>query len=165
MKTLVLYYSLTGTTATLANSIATALDAPTATINCPRYRLGWFSYLLAGYDSVKGRHPKVLVPDAALSDYDLLVLGASIWTSYPALPLRTFLNQNPDISSRVALFFTYGGHSPPEKAVDFASDLLSKPPMASLTVPHERVVQGDYLDDLERFVSKLKKTDVESRPS
>ncbi len=155
MKSLVLHYSRTGTTAKVANALGTALAARVEQIRCPRYRAGWFRYLIAGYDSVKGRLPPIDVPDLSVKDYDLILLGAPIWTSYPALPLRSFLAQEPDLPARIALFLTYGGHSPPDKAVEFLSDILPIPLEASLTIPHDEVVADRYSDAIDAFVAKL----------
>ncbi|GLQ22505.1 hypothetical protein GCM10007853_03790 [Algimonas ampicilliniresistens] len=155
MKALILYYSRSGTTANLARAISAAIDAPTAEISCPRYGPGWLRYLRAGYDSVKGRHPPISVPDTVWGNYDLLILGSPIWTSYPALPLRAFLKQGHELPPRIALFFTYGGHSPPEKAVNFISDRLLRQPIATLAVQQERVLRGEFDDDLKAFTSQL----------
>lgn len=159
MKSLVLYYSRTGTTAKVASVLGTMLHANVAEIKCPRYRAGWFRYLLAGYDSVKGRLPRIEVQEVSPKDYDLVLLGAPIWTSYPALPLRSFLAQNPELPARIGLFLTYGGHSPPEKAVDFVSSLLPMPLAATLEIPHDQVVEGRYSDGVDAFVGKLNALD------
>lgn len=155
MKPLILYYSRSGTTAAIANVIGSALGAPSVEIGCPRYRSGWFRYLLAGYDSVKGRLPPIDLPDVSFADHDLLILGAPIWTSYPALPLRSFLAQNRDLPARTALFLTYGGHSAPAKAVEFLADLLPGPLEASIEIPHNDVVEGRYANKVDGFVAQL----------
>lgn len=155
MKALIVYYSRTGTTAKVASALATALDATIVEIKCPRYRSGWFRYLLAGYGSVKGRLPPIDVPDMSQNDYDLVLLGAPIWTSYPALPLRSFIAKKLHLPARIGLFLTYGGHSPPEKAVDFVSALMPTPLVASLELPQEQVVAGLHTEAVDAFVRRL----------
>jgi len=156
MKSLVLYHSRTGTTAKIALALQAALGAEVAQITCPRYQSGWLRYLLAGYDSVKGRLPAIEVPDIAFDDYDLVILGAPIWTSYPSLPLRSFLAQRPQLPGHTALLLTCGGHSPSEKAVDFVNDLLPVPLVTSLTIAQEDVVEGRYSNAVDAFVAELK---------
>ncbi len=155
MKSLVLYYSRTGTTAKVAHALQAAMGAEIGVITCPRYQSGWFRYLLAGYDSVKGRLPAINAPDIAFDDYDLVILGSPIWTSYPALPLRSFLAKKPQLPERTALFFTCGGHSPPEKAVDCVNDLLPVPLATSLAIAQEDVAEGRYIDAVDAFAAKL----------
>lgn len=155
MKSLILYYSRSGTTAKVANALGTALSADVAEIKCPRYQGGWFGYLRAGYDSVKGRLPPIDVPDLLFDEYDLVIIGTPIWTSYPALPVRSFLAQKPQLAERIALFLTYGGHSPAEKAVKAVNSLLPVPLEASLEIPHDQIVEGRYSDAIDTFVAKL----------
>ncbi|MCF2872455.1 hypothetical protein L0664_15375 [Octadecabacter sp. G9-8] len=155
MKSLILFYSRTGTTMNVANALGAALSADIKEIKCPRYQGGWFAYLRAGYDSVKGRLPPIDVPDLSIEGYDLVIIGAPIWTSYPALPLRSFLAQKPRLSGRVAVFFTFGGHSPAEKAVKMVESLLSVPLEATLALPHDQVVSGQYEAAIDTFIAKL----------
>lgn len=156
MKTLILYYSLTGTTAVVAKALATALNATTAEIQCRRYRSGWFRYLLVAYDSVKGRLPQIDVPESSFRDYDLVLLGTPVWTSYASTPLRSFLSTRSDLPDRVALFLTYGGRSAPGKAVQSVSDLLAVKFQATLELPHDTVVKQEFSELVDAFVAKLK---------
>ena len=155
MKTLILFYSRTGTTGAVAEALAGALEADIANIECPRYRPGWFRYLRAGYDSVTGRLPPIDLPRIAFAEYDLLVLGTPVWTSYPALPVRSFLSQSPGVPSRVALFLTFGGHSPPEKAVKFVAERVSVTLEATLVLRHETVVRAAISEAIDGFVANL----------
>jgi len=59
LRTLIVYYSRTGTTATIARALANRLDGDTREIRCDRYTGGLLRYLLAGYDSVRGNLPEI----------------------------------------------------------------------------------------------------------
>lgn len=155
MKTLIVFYSRTGTTATVAHALAETLDADIAEIKCPRYRPGWLRYLRAGYDSVKGNLPPIDIPPVPYSDYDLILLGAPIWTSYPALPLRSFLSESRELPARVALFLTYGGHSLPEKAVEAIAKSLPTALESTLEVRHDDVEQRGFSDTIKAFAGQL----------
>lgn len=168
MKSLVLYYSKSGTTAKVARAVATGLEADVAEIKCPRYSSGWLGYLLAGYDSLKGRLPAIEVPGVSYADYDLIVLGAPIWTSYPATPLRALLSKQNELtellrdplsdplSGRVALFLTYGGHSPPEKATDLIEDFLPIKLAASLAIRQDALNEDVATASIDAFIVKLR---------
>lgn len=158
MTILILYYSRTGTTETVAKALAEALSADCRKISCPRYTGGWLRYLRAGYDSVNGRLPPVDCTPFEAADYDLLILGTPIWTSYPATPLRRFLTDAPPLPDRVALLLTHGGHSPPEKAVKMLSDLLPVPPEAKLAIPQDAVKNGSYLAPVQSYAEQLRNT-------
>jgi len=135
VKTLIVYYSRTGTTRKLAQALADAFGADISEIRCDRYGPGPFRYLRAGYDSVKANLPPIDMPQTRFLDYDLVLIGGPIWTSYPALPIRALLAGKPELPERVGLFLTYGGHSSPDKAIaEVAADVaLTRPLYLPLT--------------------------------
>ena len=155
MKTLILYYSRTGNTGKVAQALQQALGADLCQIDCPRYRPGGLRYLLAGYDSLRGRLPQIDLPDVAIADFDLVLLGAPVWTSYPATPLRALLATTPQFTGQVGLFMTLGGHSEPQKAFDGVAEHLSMPLIATLAVPQSAVEQDGFADQISAFTEKL----------
>lgn len=144
MRTLVVYYSRTGTTRTLARLLAGRLDAGIAEIGCARYEGGILRYLLAGYDSVCGKLPVIDAPDASPADYDLVLLGCPVWTSHPATPMRAYLSLKPELPPRVATFLTYGGHSAASRAAAELAELLAGPVERNLSL------NADAMDDAAR---------------
>jgi len=155
LLTLVLYYSRTGTTATIAKALANRLDADTREISCDRYTGGIFRYLLAGYDSVRGNLPEIEMAELAAEQYDLVLIGTPIWTSHPALPIRTFLDRKPELPARVAVFLTHGGHSPAQTCIDELAELLPVPIEAKLTLNSAQVSGGKFAVDVSEFASEL----------
>ena len=152
---LIIYYSRTGTTKKLAAALAEGLSAELVEIHCERYGPGLFRYLRAGYDSVMGNLPPIEMSQQLAVEYDLVVLGAPIWTSYPALPLRAFLADRPTLPARIGLFLTCGGHSPPEKAVGEVEALLGHPVEVSFSLKSSEV-RGDILKTaVDSFVVRL----------
>lgn len=155
MKSAIVYYSRTGATASVARALAAALAADVFEIGCPRYRPGWLRYLLAGYDSLRGRLPPIDVAAPDLAQYDLVVLAAPIWTSYPALPLRAFLARSPRLPRRVALALTSGGHSEPKNAVEMTRDLL-KSGIEEVLLVQEKDAKGPGLTKrADEFAGRL----------
>jgi len=146
VRTLIVYYSRTGTTRTLANALAAELTADVDEIRCERYRPGGLRYLRAGYDSVRGNLPPIELPAKNPSDYDLVLIGCPIWTSYPALPIRAYLDRAPELPARTAVFLTFGGHSPPQKAIELMTSFLPHQIDAALTLSSDDV-NGDALPE------------------
>lgn len=157
LRTLIIYYSRTGTTAKLAEALAEALDADLAEIRCDRYRPGIFRYLRAGYDSVKIKLPPIKVPPMVPLDYDLVLIGGPVWTSYPALPLRSFLANPPELPPRLGVFLTYGGHSDPMVAFETMAASLSQSVTERLAVKAQQVADGSYVTAARAFTDLLAK--------
>jgi menaquinone-dependent protoporphyrinogen IX oxidase len=147
MKTLIVFYSRTGNTRKVAAALARELDADMLEIRCDRYRAGAVRYLQAGYDSVVGNLPKIVMPRYSAEDYDLMLIGTPVWTSHPSLPVRAFLAGRPRLPNRVALFITCGGHSSTRVAIDETAAMLPTPIAASLAINTSKV-HGAELDNL-----------------
>lgn len=157
VQTLIVYYTRTGTTRRLAEALATELQADIDEIRCERYRPGGLRYLRAGYDSVKGNLPPIAGPAKNPSEYDLVLIGAPVWTSYPALPIRSYLDRTPELPKRIAVFLTHGGHSPPEKAVDMVSSLLPRQIEAALTLSSDEVHGDGFRQAVRSFAAGLQR--------
>lgn len=157
MRTLIVYYSRTGTTAIVARALANRLDADMTEISCARYAGGILRYLRAGYDSVRGNLPEIEISAFAAAEYDLVLIGTPVWTSHPALPIRAFLHRKPELPGRVAVFLTHGGHSPAQTCIDELAELLPVPVEARLTFNSAQVSAGKVEDDVSDFADELEK--------
>ena len=155
MRTLIVYYSRTGVTATIAKALASSLGADMREIRCDRYASGILRYLLAGYDSVRGSLPEIVMPDFTADHYDLVLIGTPVWTSHPALPIRAFLDNKPELPARVAVFLTHGGHSPQKTCIEELAAMLPVPIEASLTFNSAQVSAGKFAYDVRYFAGEL----------
>lgn len=135
-KHAVLYYSRDGHTDRAAHKLATALDATLIRIESKRYRKGAFGFLRAGFESVTGRLPQI-APVEPLDTYASVSLGAPVWASFPATPLRAFLAQHPPLPDAVGLFLSSGSDVPPDQALSMGRDLLGHPFVATLSLPED----------------------------
>ncbi|MEO1282025.1 MAG: hypothetical protein AAFV69_09850 [Pseudomonadota bacterium] len=156
MRSLVIHYSRTGNTATVADALAKEFDADVLELSCAKYGRGPIRYLFAGYDSVRGNLPEINAPDFIAEAYDLVLLGTPIWTSYPSLPMRAFLAKKPSLPKRICLFLTYGGHSPPEKAVEQLQTALPQPIETSLTLGPAELKQPKLTAVISTFADRIK---------
>ncbi|MFN3232006.1 MAG: flavodoxin family protein [Alphaproteobacteria bacterium] len=158
MKTLIIFYSRTGTTGKVASALAGRLDADLVEIRCDRFRPGPIRYLSAGYHSVKGNLPEIEVPEIK-GGYDLVLIGTPIWTSYPSLPVRAFLANQPVLPDRLGLFVTYGGQSDPEIAFNGMADALGHSVEGTLALKADQVEGPGYDEALDGFVEMLTKSE------
>jgi hypothetical protein len=135
LKHAIVCYSRDGHTDRLAQHLANALAADLFRIECRRYGGSVLGYALAGFDSLTGRLPAIdPIPD--LSGYASVSLGAPIWTSYTATPLRAYLATRPPLPDTVGLFTTSSGHTELDKACSMVRETLGKPFAATLNVPN-----------------------------
>ena len=152
MKTLVVYYSLSGTTRTVAQSIAQELDADVDDIRCARYRPGFWGFVKAGYDSWRDRLPAIEELKHAASAYDLVLVGGPMWAFRAATPVRAYLRKEAGGLPNVAFILTHGG-APADKAFREMQVLAAREP---LVVRNQDVKAGRFASAVASFAAALR---------
>jgi len=133
MRTLVIYYSNTGNTQTVAKLLADELGGDLAEVTCGVY-LRWYGPLAMAWDIFTRHIPKVNVVLPVGAVYDAVVIGGPVWAAHAAPPILA-LTRHPLLSSAYAAFFvTCAGtspSSPPEPAVGEMQQMSAKPTLGS----------------------------------
>jgi menaquinone-dependent protoporphyrinogen IX oxidase len=117
MRSLVVYYSLTGKTKLVAQAIAEALSATLVEImeTKPR-KLGPLIYLVGGFSAMTNRRSKITPLDVDLKQYERIFVGSPIWASRPVPAVNSFVYQTDFEGRSVIPFFSMGGNTA-EKAL------------------------------------------------
>lgn len=155
MRTLVIYYSLSGTTRAVAETIAHDLAADIEEIRCPRYRKSFMSFLKAGYESWANKLPPIDPLQHTPADYDLVIIGGPIWVWHAATPVRSFLQMHTGALTNVAFFLTHGG-SPPGGVFREMEALAGKAPKATIAVRMVDVERRTFTPAVAEFVATLR---------
>jgi flavodoxin len=111
MKTAVVYYSLDGNCAFIAEEIKARLDADLIRLRTenekPRRGPAKFFWAMGLMMGIKKAPLKAYVFDPAL--YDLIIIGAPVWAGFPAQPIRAFLAEAGITGKKIALFVCHAG--------------------------------------------------------
>lgn len=109
-KSLVVYYSQTGTTAKVAEQIALAKGADIVELQCevpyPDTYQGTIEE--SREECMNGTGRALVNAGMDLSKYDTIYVGYPIWYGTFAPPIVTFVNENDLTDKAVVLFCTYG---------------------------------------------------------
>ncbi|MCP4384555.1 MAG: hypothetical protein GY798_24610 [Hyphomicrobiales bacterium] len=154
MRTLVVYYSLTGHTKGLAERIAGECDAEIERIKDAKDRSGAWARFSSGREALFNRRAVIGQTEKDPAQYDLVILGTPVWAWTMSSPMRTYLTQNASSLDRVAFFCTEGGAGG-GRAFRHMSDLISKRPVATLEVTATDLKTGADKDKLKQFVSAI----------
>ena len=112
MKTLVIYYSFSGNTKLIANTIATELNADVLELKPPKTLInetGFMRYLWGGGQVIMQEKPKLLPFNVNPLDYDLIFIGTPVWAFSFAPPFKTFFSTTKLTNKKIALFCTHAG--------------------------------------------------------
>jgi len=113
MKTLIVYYSLNGNTAFVADKLAQALEADTLRLEAQKAYpdKGIKKFLWGGKSAVMGEKPALVPYVCDLSQYERVVIGSPVWVGTFTPPLRTFIDENKEAlaGKRFAAFLCCAG--------------------------------------------------------
>lgn len=153
-RTLVVYFSRTGTTRRVADEIALALDADVDVIVERRSRKGIMGYMRSAYEATRKQTVDIAHAARLPANYDLVIIGTPTWNAAVSSPVRSYLERYASSMHDVALFCTCGGRGG-ERVIDQMTE-LTKHPRATLVVREGDVQSGVASTAIEQFVARLK---------
>jgi flavodoxin len=154
MKTLVIFYSRTGTTRKLAQEISKNLKCNIEEIFDTKNRQGLFGYLRSGRDAMSKRFTRIKPITKNPSKYDFIIIGTPVWVGTMSTPIRTYLYENRNNFKKIAFFCTLGG-SGAEKTFRDMENICNKKPIATLQLRTKEVKNNTYSEKLKEFINKL----------
>jgi flavodoxin len=162
MKTLVVYYSRTGTTRKIAELIQEKLSADLEEIEDTIDRKGIVGYFRSGRDAMKKSLTKLEPFKKNLNEYDLVIIGTPIWGWNMSVPIRTFLHEKKGQIKKVAFFCTMGG-SGSVKAFEEMWEISGKEPVATLALTNKEIIKNNFQEKINFFLEGIKKAYVQSQ--
>jgi flavodoxin len=109
-RVLVLYYSETGTTKTVAEEIQKQLGADIEAVEAVVPYTGNFQETIgrSGRERESGETPALKPLKKNIADYDIVFLGYPIWFGTYAMPIATLVKEHDFADKRVVPFCTFG---------------------------------------------------------
>jgi len=154
MKSLVVFYSRTGTTKKVAESIAKKLEADIEEIVDLTDRKGALGFILGGRDALRKKPTEIKKPEKNPADYDLVVIGTPVWASTMAPAIRVYFSTAKIKSS--AFFCTYGGRGAEKTFADMLELLLHTKLVGKLGLSTKEVNLGAE-EKISKFIEIIKK--------
>jgi flavodoxin len=155
MKSLVVFYSRTGTTKKIAELITKTLNCESEEIIDTKKRTGFIiGFFKSGYAAVREKLTVIEKIQKNPELYDLIILGTPIWASRMTPAIRTYISENKSQFKSVAFFCTEGGDKG-FKAFDSMELLCEKKPVSTLEINKKEIKNGSYIDKINLFTQKL----------
>ena len=154
MRTLVIYYSRTGTTARVARELRDLLNCDLLEVKDRKDRGGAIGYVVACKDAAMKRPTDIAPLNVDLTGYDLLIFGTPVWAFTMAPAVRTAMEAAP-AGAKVALFCTMNSSGQNRTFADMAG-LCATAPLATLALTRKQVLSGDLTALLAPFAAALR---------
>lgn len=102
MKNLIIYYSKTSNTETVAKEISKAVDGEIKKIELSKE----ISFLWAGFTALTGQNAIIKEIDLNVEDYDNIFIGSPVWAGKSSTPINTFLSRVDLTGKNTYIFIT-----------------------------------------------------------
>lgn len=130
---LVVYYSRTGHTQSVAQQLAATLGADLEEIRDTRDRSGLLGYLLSGFEAASRRFTRLHPPRHDPAAYRNVFVGGPVWNASVSAPVRTYLIENRNRLPKVAFFATFGG-SGAKRAFKQMEEIVGQTPISKVAI-------------------------------
>lgn len=114
MKNLVVYYSRSGNTQTIAQEISKMVNGDVLKIEMVKsIGFGW-----AGFTSLAGFKGKIKPLDFNAKDYDNIFIGSPVWAGKSSTPINTFLHETDFTGKNIFVFITQADSKTPSSVYE-----------------------------------------------
>lgn len=159
MKTLIVYYSRTGTTRKVVDALAYALTAPqppdVEDLQDTKDRHGPLGFLRAVADALG----KKIIPVEPLAhdpaDYDLVIIGTPVWADTMSSAVRAFLRDHGPRIKTAALFCTTASSGIEETTAQMA-DMIGGEVVATGGFRAKLVKHDEHVGLMDEFLDRIR---------
>ena len=110
MKTLVVYYSLTGKTQIVAQTLAAELNADLRRVeDVEKPSVSWWFYIRAGFAAKRGKETEIKPINTGFQGYDRVIIASPVWGGSPSTPINAFIARADFTGKDVVVCMTMGG--------------------------------------------------------
>lgn len=163
-RTLIVFYSATGTSRSVARVLASQQGWPCGEIFLDSPRAGPLGTLRSMADSWLRLLPAIRYMGPRPRDFATVVLVAPIWLEQLASPMRTFVHEHAHELRHVAVI-AVRGRSGAGNAVAESDMLLGLPPVMTLSLTALEVREGTHAPRLEAFGQALQGMSLAGEPA
>jgi len=153
-KTLVVFYSRSGTTRKVAEALAAELKCDAEELVPTESRASFFGILRSTLEAIRQRPARIAATHRDPSSYDLVVIGTPVWAWSVSSPVRAYLmakvGKLPDVA-----FFCTAGNTGDKGTFAQMQGLAGKTPSATAAFLMRDVTGGRFMPRLAEFAQAL----------
>jgi menaquinone-dependent protoporphyrinogen IX oxidase len=153
-KTLVVFYSRSGTTRRIAQALSEALKCGLEEITEPRPRTGFLGYIRSLLEARRKLSSIISPRKHDVSSYDLVVIGTPVWAWSLSSPVRAYLTATAGQLPEVAFFCTLGARGS-ESAFAQMAAIVGKKPRAVCAITQREALSASHAERLIAFEKAL----------
>ena len=109
-ETLIIYYSRTGKTRIVAETLQKNLGADMLAIEDPKDRSGAWGYMKSAYDAFTHKHTPIQPAELDLANHSFIIIATPIWSWNLSTPIHTLFEKNRFDGKKIVLITTANIH-------------------------------------------------------
>ena len=152
MKTLVAYYTQSGTNQRIVNELQDKLSCDVEKIIDTANRKEAWGFFISGMQAALKRKTKIKSIEKDPSSYDIVIIICPIWAGVMPPPIRTYLSENKERIKKTAFLSVLDSGVGNRKAVPDFEFLTGKKAVANLLLTDKEFKQENYREKLDDFV-------------
>jgi len=157
MKTLIAYYSRSGSNKKLAQEIKEKLNCEIEEIIDTVNRKGFLGFIVGGFHASSKKKTKIQPIQKNPANYDLIIIITPLWAEVVSPAIRTYISENKDKFKKIAFISVSGSGEPnAKKTMPDLMALAGKEDILNLFLSQKEFKKENYTDKLERFLKKIK---------
>ncbi len=154
MKILIVYYSRTGATKKVAETLKRELNADIEEVQDIKNRMGFLGYLFAGRDATFGSLTDIKEVTKNPTEYDIVIVGTPIWAWNVTPAVRTYLTKFKGQFKKIAFFCTEGGSGGARAFLEMEK-ICGLKPQVTLELTTREIIKNKYLEKVKNFIKIL----------
>jgi menaquinone-dependent protoporphyrinogen IX oxidase len=154
-RTLIVYYSRSGTTRKIAQFLAASLHCEIEEIIPLARRSGAIGYWRSAMEATQKRPAAIAAPKIDPAAHDLVIIGTPVWAWSVSSPVRAYLMANSARLPAVAFICTFG-NAGAESAFAQMEAIVGKAPRARCGIKAEAVASGAFQPRLAEFLASVR---------
>ncbi len=153
VRSLVVYYSRTGRTHAVAETVARCAQGDVQPLGDTRKRTGPIGWVLCVFDALRRATARIEPLDVEVEDYDLVFVGTPVWADSAAPAVRAFVITFGPRCKHLAFFATHWGPQPGRTFSELA-ERADQLPAGTLSVSAREIAQTTWAPKTRDFVHR-----------
>jgi flavodoxin len=155
MKAIVVYYSLTGKTKSVAEGFAKEMDCEIKQIQEVRKRSKLGAYVMGAFAAMKGKSSQIVPLNIDMHNYDTIIISTPVWASSPVPAVNAFLEKTDFKGKQVILLISPASGDDSKAAALLTEKIHSKG--GKVLHHHAFKTSGNMEDDLKKQAVEIAK--------
>ena len=156
MNCLVVYYSKTGLTRKVGESVSDLLQCDREELFEQKRYKGMSGYVSMGLEGILKKRVDIKEPVKDPANYDLVIIGTPIWCMSLSSPVRSYLFRHRGRFKAVAFFATQGSIGS-VNAFKEMEKISGKKPVSTMEIDRRDKLDGECICKVKEFADEIKR--------